>query len=345
MNGPTVSGGPAAPQSVGSSTPRIEGGSALDDGTSRSGPATTVDLGPLRFPWPTMGFSAFLAGTSASAAGHSAISGWLGCPERSRLTSLGVSRKPSSYASDELSALAFGSLCHVLAAVRPVYGENAVFDLLHQWQHEIDPESRQKAELLFRTYNLMYPLVMDPFEYLGVESEVLTDIGMRSGQPCIRTVRYDAVVRLRNSGELFSFEKKTMARSGNSTLAPYTPQAMIQQALWNKNPALVQKYGRMTGVIFDCLIKTITPNVERLPPRIFSKRQEILALDYMRLPDDGGATFMKYPDGTYPKMLHACWGRWSPCQYINLCHEESYGDYEDKQGETYAGPPEQGYDE
>lgn len=342
MSTPTVSGPSAAPLSLRSVTAATGEVRALTDSGLRGG---TISLGPLQFPWPYLSFSDFLRSGGGSAAGHSAVSGWLGCPEQSRLHSLGISRKPSSYATDELSALAFGSLAHVLGAIRIVYGEPAVYELLHQWSGELDPESRQKADLLFRTYDLMYPLVMDPFEYLGVESEVYTDIGTRTGQMCLRTVRYDAVVRLKQTGEIFSLEKKTMARSGNSTLAPYTPQAMIQQAVWNANEALVAQYGRMRGIIFDCLIKTATPNIERLNPRYFSKRQELFALQYMRLPDDGGVTFGVNEDGSFPKMLHACWGRWRPCQYIGLCHEEAWGDYEDKNGDTYAGPPEQGCNE
>lgn len=342
MTQPPVQGpASAAPQALESVAPVHGEVSALTDrdlsGRARPSVPTTKDLGPLSFPWPTESFTEFLSKSSGSAAGHSAVSGWLGCPEQSRLYSLGIRRKPSSWTSDSIDALAFGTLCHVLSAVRPVYGESAPYELLHQWAGEIDPEAVQKAELLFRTYDLMYPLRMDPFQYLGVESEVYTDIGTRQGNSCVRTVRYDAVVRL-NTGEIFSLEKKTMARSGNSTLAPYTPQAMIQQAIWNANSDLVAKYGAMRGVIFDCLIKTATPNVERLNPKYFSKAQEQLALDYMRLPDDGGVTFAKNPDGTNPRMLHACWGRWRPCQYIGLCHEGAWGDYEDKNGETYGGP-------
>lgn len=333
MNFNPVQGPSVAPSALESVTPAQGEASALTDRGLRGG--TTVDLGPLAFPWPHQPFGEVLRSSSGSAAGHSAISGWLGCPEQSRLRSLGITRKPSSWSTNELDALAFGTLCHVLSAVRPVYGEPAVYELLRQWSNEIDPEALMKATLLFRTYDTLYPLRMDPFEYLGVESEVRTDIGTRQGGSCIRTVRYDAVVRL--SGDIFSLETKTMARSGPSTLAPYTPQAMVQQALWNANPALVAKYGPMRGVIFNCLIKTETPNADRLNPRYYSKAQEQLALDYMRLPEDG-VTYAQNPDGSFPKFLHACWGRWRPCQYIGLCHEGAWGDYKDHAGETYNGP-------
>lgn len=337
MNTLPVNGTSPATRLVGSSTPPTEKDSAFDDGILRGGP--TTDLGPLDFPWPEGSFSDFLGRSGASAAGHSAVSGWLTCPESSRLRSLGIRRKPSSYDIEELDALAFGTLCHVLGAVRPVYGEEAVYELLRQWAAEIDPASAQKADLLFKTYDLSFPLALDPFRYLGVESEVITDIRTRQGGSCLRTVRYDGVIRL-TSGEIFSFEKKTMARSGSNSLSAYTTQAMVQVALWNANEALVKKYGTMRGVIFDCLIKTATPNVDRIGPKYYSLTQQKLALDYMRLPDDGGATFTKNPDGTYPRMLHNCFGRWRPCQYVGLCHDEAWGDYEDENGETYEGPRE-----
>lgn len=302
----------------------------------------TVDLGPLRFAWPMGSFSDFLRAGGPSVAGHSAVSGWLSCPEASRLRALGIHRKPYSGNDGELDALAFGNLAHVLSAVRPVYGEPAVYQLLNQWRGEIDSESLMKAELLFKTYDTLYPLIADPFEYLGVESEVRTNIGSRGGAACIRTVRYDAVVRLRNPdgsrGAIFSLEKKTMSRSGASALNAYTAQAMIQQGLWNANAVLVEKYGSMAGVVFDCLVKTITPTAERVGPKIYSNRQQNMALDYLRLPDDGGVIYAQNEDGTYPKFLHACWGRWRPCEYIGLCHEEANGDYEDRGGNTYEGP-------
>jgi len=335
MNTPSVNGASPATRQVGSSTPPAEKGAALDDGTLRGG--TTTDLGELDFPWPEGSFADLLAESRGSAAGHSAVSNWLTCPEASRLKSLRIQRKPQSYEVDEMNALAFGTLCHVLGAIRPVYGEAAVYELLAQWASEIGPEALLKADLLFKTYDLSFPLELDPFRYLGVESEVLTDIRTRQGAPCIRTVRYDAIIKL-ESGEIFSFEKKTMARSGAGSLSAYTTQAMVQVALWNANEALVQKYGTMRGVIFDCLIKTVTPNVERVGPKYYSNAQQNLALDYMRLPDDGGATFSKNPDGTFPRMLHACFGRWRACEFVGLCHDEAWGDYEDRDGNTYAGP-------
>ena len=290
------------------------------------------------FEWPKMGFDAYLQTQRGSFAGHSAISGWLSCPERARLRAAGIIRRMASYSQDELTAMAFGTLCHVLSAVRTAYGEQAPYMLMDQWASSINEEQLMKAKLIFRTMDGNYPLALDPFDRLGVEVEVISDVQTRSGAVCLRSVRYDEVVRMKSDGAIFSLEKKTMSRSGQSGINPYLPQGMCQQALWNANEALVQRYGKMRGVIFECMIKTTTPNVDRVGPRYFSQWQQSLALEYLRLPEDGGVQFSKNADGTYPRMLHACWGRYQPCEYINLCHENAHGDYEDAHGNTYQEP-------
>lgn len=295
-------------------------------------------------------FDEVLRSSSGSLAGYSAVSSWLTCPEKSRLQAAGVRRRAynESDSPDELSDLAFGTLAHYLRSLRILYGHDAVETALDKWRAELPYTSWLKARLLFRTYESLYPRISDTFEYLGVEVEVVTDISRKEGAAptrLLRTVRYDTVIRVPGmngaSPELFSFEAKTMKRSGQGSILPYMPQAMSQVALWNTNPNLVQQYGPMRGVLFDCLIKTVTPNVDRLGPYYFGRVQTKLALEYLAYADNGGVTFSKQPDaesgsgGHYPRMLHACWGRWRPCDYVSLCHENSYGDYE-----TNAGPLE-----
>ncbi len=89
--------GSVAPAALRSVNAEVQEPVALTDDGLRDG--CTVDLGPLRFEWPKYGFGDFLAAGGPSAAGHSAISGWLSCPESSRLRSLGVQRKASAYAA------------------------------------------------------------------------------------------------------------------------------------------------------------------------------------------------------------------------------------------------------
>lgn len=301
---------------------------------------------------PPATFAELFEQSNASAAGYSAVSLWLTCPERSRLTSKGVRRRPFDYddhGEKKLSDLAFGVLMHYLRAVRITQGPDMAEATLRLWEKEVPQASFLKALLLLRTYESLYPLAQDTFRYVGVETEVVTNINRglagENAPPIMRTVRYDSVIYVPGVGgapdELFSFEAKTMSRSGHGSVLPYTPQAMTQVALWNTNPYLVKQYGLMRGVIYDCLVKTTTPTVDRLGPYYIGTPQQKLALQYLAYadptPETGGVVFMKDAQGRYPKMLHACWGRWRACEFIGLCHEGSFGDYETKDGRVYDG--------
>lgn len=296
----------------------------------------TTELPPVDFPIPSS-FKDALAKSSGSAAGYSAVSEWLGCPEKSRLKKLGIRRRGGEYTKpDELSDLDFGQLCHLLRAIRIVHGHAAVEACLDYWRHEIPNVSWLKARMMFRVYESLYPEAQDGFDYLGVEAEVVTNVADEGAAPILRTVRYDTVIRVPGVGgaspELFTFECKTMSRGGLSSIQPYTGQVMCQVMLWNQNPYLVEKYGRMAGVIFDGLVKTATPNVERYGPIYFGRVHHKLARQYLASADNGNVIFGKLPDGSYPKMLHACWGRWRACEYIAGCHEEAWGEYENADG-------------
>lgn len=292
-------------------------------------------------------FREVLRHSSGSAAGYSAVSNWLTCPEKARLQARGVRRIPNwdEFDSEELSNLSFGTLCHFLRSLRVLYGHDAVEQALAMWAAEIPATSWLKAQLLFRIYESMYPRAQESWRYLGTEVEVITNIAPALGLtgPIFRTVRYDTIVVLPGVGgapdELFSFEAKTMSRSGRGALAPYIPQAMVQVAVWNTNPHLVKQFGPMRGVLWDCLIKTTVPNVERVGPDYFGRVHTKLALQYLASPEGeaGGVVYKRDENGHYPRMLHACWGRWDPCQYINLCHEGSIGDFEMRDGSPYEG--------
>lgn len=292
-------------------------------------------------------FAEVLRSSSGSAAGYSAVSNWLGCPERSRLNAKGVTKRYEwSGDGEALSDLAFGTLAHFLRSLRVLYGHDAVEHALGLWKGELPHESWLKAQLMFRVYESMYPRAQDSFKYLGTEVEVVTDVSRELpnvglDKPIFRTVRYDSIVVLPGAGgspdELFSFEAKTMARSGRGSLAPYTAQALCQFAIWNANPHLVKTYGRMSGVIWDCLVKTASPNVERIGPDYFGRVHQKLAVRYLAAADDGSVVFRADEHGHYPRMLHACWGRWRACDYTALCHEGAVGEYTLKDGTPYEG--------
>jgi hypothetical protein len=289
---------------------------------------------------PDIELTELFESSSGSVAGFHAISSWLTCPEQARLRALGVRPKAPLEPGDDcqLSALDFGTLVHHLRAIRIVHGNDVLARVLGRYKTELHPEDHLMVTMMFAAYESTYPLEQDRnlFEVLGVEVEVVTDIALPGSSPILRSVRYDTLIRSK-AGEVFSFEAKTMSRSGTSSLNPYLAQAMVQQAIWNANPALVQRYGRMHGVLFDCFIKTKAPSVDRVGPRYFGRVHEDMALNYMRLPENGSAVFTVQPDGTYPKMLHACYGRWRPCDYVTLCHDRSYGEYEYRDGSPFLG--------
>lgn len=284
----------------------------------------TTELPPVHFKPPATFAEALRGG--ASSVGKSAVSGWLSCPQASHLGSLGVQPRPAEGVSEYgISALSFGTLFHALRATRLVQGQDGAERLLASWGSEIDAESMQKAFMLLRVYNAEFPLETEPFDVLGVEVEVVTNIHDWWGRPLFRTVRYDTVVRMKQDGAIFSLECKTMAKSGQSSLNAYVDQGYVHSAVWNGNKHLVEQYGAMQGTIWDCAIKTMTPRAERVGPRYFTTYQQSLALDYLRMPEVISMPML--PDGNYPKFLHTCWGRWSPCKYIAGCHDNAWGEY------------------
>lgn len=267
--------------------------------------------------------------TGGSFAGLSAVSSFLSCPEASRLRAAGVRRRKRELDLDfvDLSEdpLGFGSLMHALRATRLMYGLQNTLGYL--WTLKIDEDSRLKANNIMRLYDQSYPLGSDPFEYLGIEVEVISDIrDASSTRSCIRSVRYDTVIRMKDDGAIFSFECKTAGRSGENQLSQYWPQAMSHTTLWNSSPEIVAKYGPMRGTIYDLWIKTEVPKCERIGPRYVSKLHQKLATDYLRLPE--AVHLPISPDGSYPRFLHNCWGKFRPCEYISLCHDDARGDFD-----------------
>ena len=286
----------------------------------------TRDIAPLKSFVPPMNMWE-LRNQNHSGTGHSAVSGFLSCPERSRLRSMKIRRKPSMVTEgilESIDALTFGSLIHAMLATRVVYGNQVMLGLLDTY--EILEEDRMKASNMLRVYDSAFPLEQEPFEYLGVESHVVSDIGNGNGGPCLRTCRYDSLIRYANQKAVFSLENKTDRSGGDNAMMSYMSQFITQYAIWNSNPFLVEKYGPMLGVLPNILIKTKVPQAERLAPRYFSNLHMQRAIEYLRLPDQ--VPYKLNSDGSYPRMLHSCFGRYAPCEYIGLCLEGNHGDYE-----------------
>lgn len=291
----------------------------------------TTSLPPLNYRIPATMVETLSYGGSGR--GFHAVSEYLECPEKYRLHTLGVVRKPKLYADAEMNALQFGTLIHALAAIRQVHGMEIALRWLNNFLStgEIIPSDHLKATFMLRVYDQQYPIEEEPFEYLGIELLVYSNLADRGEEEInLRTVRYDGVVRYPD-GAVFSLERKTSSRSGLGALQPHYPQTMTQQAVWNANPNLVQRYGEMRGVLFEQWVKTTEPKIERVGPMYWGKVHERLAVEYMRLPETQ-VNFKKNPDGTSPKFLHACYGRWSPCDFLDLCWEQSFGSYQMRDG-------------
>ena len=63
--------------------------------------------------------------------------------------------------------------------------------------------------------------------------------------------------------EVYSLERKTAARSGG--FQAYYGQGMVQMGIWNSNAELVAQHGPMRGVIYEQLVKSKMPSVDREP--------------------------------------------------------------------------------
>lgn len=292
---------------------------------------------------PAFGFTipktvAEICSRGGSAAGYSAVSNYMSCPEKSRLNSLGVRPKPKLLPADDSGipdeiedARTWGSIIHALRATRLAYGQERALALIE----ELDLAALDKLKLksIWLIYDSQFPLLAEPFKYLGVEVEVVSDIALPGDAPRLRSVIYDSVILIPDvsgNNALFSFECKSAKRSGQ--FSEYTGQFMTQTAFWNANPHLVEAYGPMKGVVIDAVIKTEVPKCERLGPRYIDSLMQRRALEYARLPES--VHFPVGPDGAYPRMLHTCWGRFRPCEFIGGCHEDAWGDYERLNKET-----------
>jgi hypothetical protein len=298
---------------------------------------TTTQLPAISFnPPPTV--EEILSGGS-SLAGMSAVSSFLQCPEASRLHSLGVKRKRAEVEEgpgiwDLEEATDFGSVAHAVRATRIVYGQDTALAYINHLN--LTEEARTRMRGLFLVYDSLFPLAEDPFKYIGVEVEVVTDVAAPGYKPILRTVRYDSLIYYAPGGHttpgaegIYSFECKTSSRSDQNALSAYMPQRMSHMALWNNNAALVAKYGPMRGVIYDMMIKTKVPQADRHGPFYVSKLQQTRALEYLRLPEQIAFPVLTSATGpAYPRFLHSCWGRFKPCPYVNLCHDNSVGEYE-----------------
>lgn len=301
---------------------------------SGSGPVIAASVGPVTRDLPPLSYRVpdsldAILSTGGSLAGKSARELYLSCPERSRLKSLGLKPREGQriiQGKKDLKALGLGSVFHALRATRYVHGMVKALDLLQSIYEELTQDDALKLFHWIKLYDERYPIEEEPFEILGVETEVITDIGGRvKGSSCFVSVRYDAIVRDLKTREILSHELKTSARGGMAVMNPYRSQLYTHCLVWNSNPWLVEKYGRMTNVIGDVVVKTKVPGFERYPFYVSDFQQE-LSRRWLRLPEI--IYFPKNEDGSFPQMLQSCWGRFAPCEFVNLCHEGETGNFE-----------------
>lgn len=285
----------------------------------------TTELPTISFDVPESAQALFSQGSSPM--GWSAISKFLTCPESVRLDLLGIkriSRKVDDGLPNELSAAEFGTLMHAVLAIRIAYSPEVASSWLAESPvaKSLHPIDQEKAQMMLRVYDGDYPIDSEPWDYVGVETTVVTDI-----EGVLRSARYDKLVRMKRDHALFSLEHKTASRQGSASVASYNPQMLMQQTIWNKNAALVERYGRMQGVWIDQLVKTQTPKCERLGPFMFTRLNEDRMVTVLRSVDREFETMPIAEDGSWPRRKNACWGRFGPCQYIGLCWDNEIGGY------------------
>jgi len=279
--------------------------------------------------------------TGASEEGHTATSRRILCPEYARLVESGVRRKRfETPISLEPDYLAWGSIIHAIRAVRIVHGHPRALQLISDL--DLCNEDKIKLLTMWKVYESLFPVAEEayapqglpwPFRYLGIETEVWTDLGDGYGGPLLKSVRYDSVIApLDGSGVVYSFECKTSSRSGQGALAAYRTQFATQTTIWNRNEALVAKYGPMKGVIADMIVKTEVPKIDRLGPFYCGELWEQRITEFNRLispnPQRSQVVLRPNLDGTYPRFLTACFGKYRPCEFLDYCWEDAQGAYE-----------------
>ena len=299
---------------------------------------------------------AWLRQQQGSALGYHWVSDTLTCPERARLRALGVRSTAEAVGDpqgelygnrDGMNPRDFGSILHLLRALRIIYGMGRVHDTLESWRSQLRAVTWARLATIMAAYDAAYPLP-DGITYIGVECGITTRLPLREGGnrgSVYRTVRYDAVGYIPSTDgsdhELFSFELKSSSRGGGDAVLPYSAQAFSQVALWNANPHLTAKYGRMHGVVFDLMIKGTAPSADRLPPMYVSRAQQELALDFLALPSNGRWRSKLAPDGSAPRNLAACYGKWEPCEYIPLCLHGEHNNFTQERKPAVQPQPEQ----
>lgn len=305
-------------------------------------PATPMPARPVTTTLPPFGYDVprsldEIFGEGPSSVGYHSTSDFLECPERARLKALHVRRKPKVGESPHLNALQLGAVIHALLATRVAYGQamaEAALVSRYSLPPDVAPpldlweEDRIKILNIMRMYDYTFPLDREPFQYIGIETPIFTDVG-EPGRPCIKSAKYDKLIRAADAQGypvVFSLEHKTAARGGAAAMNVYLPQASVQAAIWNCNKALVEQYGYMPGIIFDVIVKSTVPQCERHAPRYISRLEMQRAIEYLRLSDQ--IQFPVNADGTHYRAIHACWGKFQPCPYIGICWGGSYGEYE-----------------
>lgn len=318
----------------------------LEIGAPNLAPSVTTSLPSWGYDIP-VSFNDMMS-SRGSFAGNSAVSEFLTCPERARLRASGVRKRGTTpEEGDELKSAGFGVLMHHLLSIRLVHGMERALEFIgplteaqgaiNSYGIGLGMEDRVKAFEMLKTYDATYPIADEPFLYLAVEAEVVSDLSLEPGKQVLRSARFDKVVRDNTTGGIYSLEHKTSAQSGDFAMQKYTTQFMIQGAIWNKNPYLVERYGRMVGVIPDVLVKTKTPKVERLASRRIHREYERLVCEFMAYPES--VRFPIAADGSYPKMLNACYSSYGACPYVFGCWDGAWGDYE-KVTSTTSSPVE-----
>jgi hypothetical protein len=219
----------------------------------------------------------------------------------------------------ESPALAVGSLVHAWAAVHYLGQMSEAFavtpeDLKNEVEKQgANPAFLYKAWAVFDAYRAHYE--EDYHEPLAVEYTV-EDVKTNN------TCRYDLIARTRNPPEsvtpgVYIVEHKTSSNLSEDVVDGWSIDGEIlgEMAFWQRN-GLDKKFGKLTGLIVNILVKTKQPQFHRtfVAPVSVHTKAHIRNLAYMTELEKTLRKARKWP-----QFFGSCIGRWGKCAFYTHC--------------------------
>jgi len=221
----------------------------------------------------------------------------------------------------ESPALAVGSLVHAWLAIHYLGMMSKEFTVTpEQLKNEVEKQNANpaflyKAWAVFDAYRAHYE--EDYLEPLAVEYPV-EDV--KTGNTC----RYDLIARITNPPEILAItpgvvliEHKTASNLSEDVIDGWSIDGEIlgEMAFWQRN-GLDRKFGKLTGLLVNILVKTKQPQFHRsfVAPISVHTKGHIKNLAYMA---ELEKTLRK--SRRWPQFASACINRYGKCQFYQHC--------------------------